>query len=504
MTEVGDHGPSRVQLRGYGYRHLIRDTWAVRGIDLDVEPGERVLLLGPSGAGKSTLLQAMAGLLDEESGDIEGSLLVDGRPPIRASGGHGRSRTGIVFQDPDSQLVMSRAGDDVAFGLENAGLPREQIWPRVRAALDAVGFRYGLDRSTQQLSGGERQRLVLAGVLALRPQLLLLDEPTANLDPDGAAQVLSVLAAATADRSSTMIMIEHRVTPVLPLVDRVVVIDPSDGVIADGSPDRVLGAEHDRLAAGGVWVDDQLPWQPRRRKPAGGSPLLTIDQPQHRYGEGPLVPEPVRFEVAAGTVTAVVGPNGAGKSTLAGMMSGLTAPLAGVVRPGTELLAGLPGRVAARPVHRWPSERLAARIGTVFQNPEHQFLTGRVADEVALGPRHSRQRFARRAGELLERLGLADLAEANPFTLSGGEKRRLSVATALAGRPAVVVLDEPTFGQDRRTWIELVRLFAELADSGTALIVVSHDQLLSRALADRVVGLRTPQPELPGVPAEVR
>ncbi|GGL48945.1 ABC transporter ATP-binding protein [Microlunatus endophyticus] len=488
-------GPSRVELRGYGYRHLIRDSWAVRKVDLVVEPGERVLLLGPSGAGKSTILQAIAGLLDEESGDVDGSLLVDGRPPVAASGGRGRSDTGIVFQDPDSQLVMGRAGDDVAFGLENAGVDREQIWPRVRAALDAVGFPYGLDRSTQQLSGGERQRLVLAGVLALRPRLLLLDEPTANLDPDGAAQILTVLEQLTADRSATMIIIEHRITPVLPLVDRVVVIDPSDGVIADGAPAAVLGAEADRLAAGGVWVDDQLPWRPQRPERRPGPGLLRIDRPQRRYGSGPLVPEPIEADIARGSVTALVGPNGAGKSTLAGMVSGLATPESGGIVPGAALTAGLPRRVAGRPVHRWPSEHLAARIGTVFQNPEHQLLTGRVSDEVALGPRYSRAEYARRAGELLERLGLAKLSDANPFTLSGGEKRRLSVATALAGRPQVVVLDEPTFGQDRRTWIELVKLFAELADSGTGLVIVSHDRLLTEALADRIVEVRPPTAE---------
>lgn len=499
---LGDHDPARVELRGYGYRHLIRDTWAVRSIDLVVEPGERVLLLGPSGAGKSTLLQAIAGLLDEESGDVEGSLLVDGTPPVRASGGHGSSATGIVFQDPDSQMVMSRAGDDVAFGLENAGVPSEEIWPRVRVALDDVGFAYGLDRPTQQLSGGERQRLVLAGVLALRPRLLLLDEPTANLDPDGAAQILSVLARTTADRSATMIMIEHRITPVLPLVDRVVVVDPDDGVIADGPPDQVLCSERERLALGGVWVDDQLPWSPTRRPGASQNSLLEIDRPQRRYGLGPLVPAPVEFRVRPGSVTAVVGPNGAGKSTLAGMVSGLTAPATGMINPGAQLINGLPGRIAGRPVHRWPSEQLAARIGTVFQNPEHQFLTRRVADEVSLGPRRDRTAYTRRAGELLERLGLAHLADANPFTLSGGEKRRLSVATALAGRPRVVVMDEPTFGQDRRTWIELVKLFAELADSGTGLVLVSHDRLLSAALADQVIEVRRPA-QVPAAPAGV-
>lgn len=490
---AADRGPSRVCLQGFGFRHLIRPDWAVRGIDLRIEPGERVLLLGPSGAGKSTLLQAIAGLLDSETGDLAGSITVDGAPPTPASGGHGLSRTGIVFQDPDSQLVMSRCGDEVAFGLENAGVARDQIWPRVRRALAAVGFGYPLDRPTQALSGGERQRLVLAGVLALRPRLLLLDEPTANLDPDGAEQVIRAIAEATADRSATMIMIEHRITPVLQLVDRVIVIDPEHGVIADGDPERVLAAEHDRLAANGVWVDDQLPWAADRSGQHAGAELLRAEAPRRRYvADGPLLPGPVEVNIAAGTVTAIIGPNGVGKSTLAAMLSGLAAPQVGAVTPSADLVAGMRPRTAVRPIRRWPSEQLAARIGTVFQNPEHQFLTGRVADEVRLGPRHSRQAYAARADELLERLGLAGLAEANPFTLSGGEKRRLSVATALAGRPRVVILDEPTFGQDRRTWIELAGLFAELADDGIALVCVSHDRLLTQALADQIVTLARP------------
>ena len=174
----------------WGLRHPGRREWAVRGLDLTIEPGERVLLLGASGAGKSTLLTALAGLVDTSVVETEGELLVDGRDPREA-----RDRTGLLFQDPESQIMMGRAGDDVAFGLENRCVPSDGIWPRVDAALAAVDFPYGRDRPTHALSGGEQQRLALAGTLALRPGLLMLDEPTANLDPDGAAEVRSVLGA---------------------------------------------------------------------------------------------------------------------------------------------------------------------------------------------------------------------------------------------------------------------------------------------------------------------
>ncbi|MBO4210968.1 ATP-binding cassette domain-containing protein, partial [Micromonospora echinofusca] len=204
-----------------------------------IEAGERVLLLGPSGAGKSTLLAALAGLLPEDSGEREGHVEVDGLEPRKA-----RDRVGVVFQDPESQLVMARCGDDVAFGLENRGVPADEIWPRVDEALARVGFPYPRDRPTAALSGGEQQRLALAGVLALRPGLLLLDEPTANLDPAGAALVRQAVTTALSP-DTTLILVEHRVTEALPLVDRVVVLQPGGGVRADGPPEQVFAAHGD-------------------------------------------------------------------------------------------------------------------------------------------------------------------------------------------------------------------------------------------------------------------
>src|SRR5688572_18383411 len=219
---------SAVELRGFGWRHAGRRAWAVRGVDLRIERGERVLLLGPSGAGKSTLLAALAGLLPDDSGEQEGTVEVDGLDPRKA-----RERVGIVFQDPAAQIVMARAGDDVAFGLENRGVPADEIWPRVDAALARVGFRYGRDRSTSAVSGGGRERRVVAGALGQRAEGLLLEEPTANLDPAGAALVREALATAV-DPDTTVLLVEHRVADALPLVDRVVVLASGGGVRADG------------------------------------------------------------------------------------------------------------------------------------------------------------------------------------------------------------------------------------------------------------------------------
>jgi energy-coupling factor transporter ATP-binding protein EcfA2 len=465
-----------VRLAGWGYRHATRHAWAVRDVDLRIEPGERVLLTGASGSGKSTLLRALGGLLEPEAGESTGVLTVDDRPA-----GSRRSRAGVVFQDPDSQLVMTRAGDDVAFGLENIGVPPERIWSEVDQALAAVGFPFGRNRATGALSGGQKQRLVLAGALAARPGLLLLDEPTAQLDPDGADLVRGAVTRALSGRRATLVVVDHDIEAWLPLVDRVV-----------------------ELLAGGGSVEHPPGWTPpplripARRPRAGGQVLLSALRAgfTHRGSTSPAL-APTDVLLPAGRTLAVTGPNGTGKSTLALLLAGLRSPTTGTVVAGPGLTGGL--RRPERPPSRWRAAELVCRIGTVFQQPEHQFLTGRVRDELSLGPLRTgagNAAAAQLADELLERLGLSALAAANPYTLSGGQQRRLSVATALATRPRVLVLDEPTFGQDRDTWAELVALLAEQQDGDRALCLVTHDAAVVSALADDVLSL--------GVPAVVR
>ncbi len=471
---------AHVDLRGFGWRHAGRRAWAVRGLDLRIDRGERVLLLGASGAGKSTLLAALAGLLAEDSGEQEGSVTVDGVDPRAA-----RDRVGILFQDPQTQLVMARCGDDVAFGLENQGVPRTQIWPRVRDALRAVGFRYPLARSTSELSGGEQQRLALAGALVRRPTLLLLDEPTANLDPSGAVAVRQAVAQVLAGNEATLLLVEHRVAEVLALVDRVVVLDPAGGLAADGPPGDVFARHGERLAEQGVWVPGR-PALGRRSATPAGDVVLRAESAGYRFrGAGAPALRPTSVAVRAGETLAVTGANGSGKTTLALLIGGLLAPTSGAVEASSAL------GPTPHP-HTWRAAPLARRIGSVFQNPEQQFLRTRVDEELAVGPRrlgYAGTVVASIVDELLGRLRLAPLAAANPYTLSGGEQRRLSVATALATAPAVLVLDEPTFGQDRRTWTELVDLLAKLRGDGCAIVTVTHDADLVASLADRTLEL---------------
>jgi len=502
--------PARLEAHGWGWRYATRRRWAIRRASVRIEPGERVLLLGASGSGKSTLLQGLGGVLGgADEGEAEGALLVDGIPADRA-----RGRVGMVLQDPDTQTILARVGDDVAFGCENLGVPRAEIWPRVDAALAAVGLDLPLDRPTSALSGGQKQRLALAGVLAMRPGAILLDEPTANLDPAGVAEVHRAVASALDGTGATLVVIEHRIDAWIDLVDRVIVLGTADDttvVIADGDPRAVLEERADELAAMGVWVPgidvaeraralvratstSPSPSPEAFTRPVspssghgprgGGEELLRADGLVVGRAKGVPVAGPFDLALRAGEVLGITGPNGAGKSTLGLTLAGLIPPQRGRVRATAALHVDASGTDP----FSWSSRELLTRIGTVLQSPEHQLLAGTVRDELSIGPRAlglPEAEIQARVTELLARLRLDVLAAANPYTLSGGEKRRLTVAAALATRPRVLVLDEPTFGQDARTWAELVAIIAEVRDAGTAVIAISHDEDVLRALDAR-------------------
>ena len=475
--------PVSVTASGWGWRHTGRLRWAIRNLDFVIEPAECVLLLGASGAGKSTLIHALAGVLGgDDDGEHEGQLLVDGLPPAAS-----RGRAGLVLQDPDSQVILSTLGNDVAFGCENLGLGRDEIWHRVHESLDAVGLRLPLDHPTSKLSGGQKQRLALAGVLAMHPGLLLLDEPTANLDPDGVADVRDAVQRVLERTSATLVVIEHRVDVWLPVVDRVIVLSANGGVLADGPADAVLANQGRSLSEAGVWVPGYPPAMPKRRSRAESAGPLLLGANGLTVGRNHAVLSNVDLDIQAGTGTVLTGPNGSGKTTLGLTLAGLLPPLDGAVLAAETLRAG----AGPHPI-RWKSGELLTRIGTVFQEPEHQFLTSTVAEELAIGPRALKLAppvIGRRVSEMLDRLRLDHLAAVNPFTLSGGEKRRLSVGTVLATSPRVLALDEPTFGLDSRTWQELVALLAELLDAGSAIVAMTHDILFSAALADQEVRL---------------
>ena len=482
----GEGAGARVCARGWGWRHAGRKNAALSGVDLDIAPGERVLVLGPSGSGKSTLMGGLAGLLGgAEEGEATGTLTVDGVAPADA-----RGRVGLLMQDPEAQVVLARVGDDVAFGMENLGVPREEIWPRVADSLNAVGLSVPLDHSTTELSGGQKQRLALASILAMGPGLLLLDEPTANLDPSGVAEVRAAVEKVVEHTGATVVVVEHRVDVWASLVDRVIVV--ADGAIAaDGPLDEVLAQQGDALRERGIWLpgdDVAAEVGPAPEVPPASSEAALIARVANLtigYDASAPVRSGIDLTIERGVSTCIVGANGAGKSTFALTLAGLLPPLEGTVE--VETSDGTRGDP-----HQWSSKQLLGRMSMVFQEPEYQFLAATVAEELAIGPRAAGmtdEEIAPLVDEHLEALGLTKLARANPMTLSGGEKRRLSVATALISAPELLILDEPTFGQDRGTWLGLVRLLRAALERGVTLVSITHDPAFVAAMGQRVVDL---------------
>ena len=483
---LGEGAGARVCARGWGWRHAGRKNAALSGVDLDIAPGERVLVLGPSGSGKSTLMGGLAGLLGgAEEGEATGTLTVDGVAPADA-----RGRVGLLMQDPEAQVVLARVGDDVAFGMENLGVAREEMWPRVENSLEAVGLSVPLDHSTTELSGGQKQRLALASILAMGPGLLLLDEPTANLDPSGVAEVRAAVETVVESTGATMVVVEHRVDVWASLVDRVIVV--ADGAIAaDGPLDEVLAQQGDALRERGIWLpgdDVAAEVGPAPEVPPASSeaaPIARVADLTIGYDASSPVRSGIDLTIERGVSTCIVGANGAGKSTFALTLAGLLPPLEGTIEVETsDGTAGDP--------HEWSSKQLLGRMSMVFQEPEYQFLAATVAEELAIGPRAagmSEAEIAPLVDEHLEALGLTKLARANPMTLSGGEKRRLSVATALISAPELLILDEPTFGQDRGTWLGLVRLLRAALERGVTLVSITHDPAFVAAMGQRVVDL---------------
>ena len=483
---LGEGAGARVCARGWGWRHAGRKNAALSDVDLDIAPGERVLVLGPSGSGKSTLMGGLAGLLGgAEEGEATGTLTVDGVAPADA-----RGRVGLLMQDPEAQVVLARVGDDVAFGMENLGVVREEIWPRVENSLEAVGLSVPLDHLTTELSGGQKQRLALASILAMGPGLLLLDEPTANLDPSGVAEVRAAVEKVVERTGATVVVVEHRVDVWASLVDRVIVV--ADGAIAaDGPLDEVLEQQGDALRERGIWLpgdDVAAEVGPAPEVPPASSeaaPIARVTDLTIGYDAAAPVRSGIDLTIKRGVSTCIVGANGAGKSTFALTLAGLLPPLEGAVEVETsDGTAGDP--------HEWSSKQLLGRMSMVFQEPEYQFLAATVAEELAIGPRAAGmtdEEIAPLVDEHLEALGLTKLARANPMTLSGGEKRRLSVATALISAPELLILDEPTFGQDRGTWLGLVRLLRAALDRGVTLVSITHDPAFVAAMGQHVVDL---------------
>ncbi|TPW76669.1 ABC transporter ATP-binding protein [Schumannella soli] len=524
-----------LEVRGLRIRHEDRPRWTPDGVDLEVRLGEVVLLLGPSGSGKSTLASALNGLTPQSiPADMQGTVRVAGIGTDHESVGRLSAHVAMVFQDPDAQIVTGTVLDEVCFGPENLLVPAEEVLERAEAALRRVGLWERRDENPDRLSGGGRQRLAIAAALALRAPLIVLDEPTANLDPAGIDEVYAALAELVATGDHALVLIEHNLDAAMQLVDRVLVLDGLGRVAASGPAREVLTERAEELHDLGVWLPestlaalrlraagihlDPLPLTPadltraldaielpeprtrvaeRERESisaaaegrANGTAADTVAPPASDLAldvrglalsrGGVPVLHDVDLALGRGRFLALVGENGAGKTSLLQAIAGVIRAPKGRIR-----VAGLdPATTDAR--------RLADRIGFVFQNPEHQFIRGTVADELAHGLELRRvdpDEIATRVEAMLARVDLGELRDVHPFLLSGGQKRRLSVGTALITGAEVLALDEPTFGQDRARAAELLDILDDLVAGGTTVIAVTHDlQLVADHASDTAV-----------------
>ncbi|TQJ30541.1 ABC transporter ATP-binding protein [Microbacterium sp. SLBN-146] len=524
-------GAPLVRVRDLAIRYEGTDAAIPAGATFDIAPGEVVLLLGPSGSGKSTLTLALNGLIPHAiPAELSGSVEVAGLRTTTSTVAELSPHVAMVFQDPDAQLVTGTLLDEVAFGPENLRMPVVDVLARAEDALRRVGLWERRAENPDRLSGGGRQRLAIACALAMGSPLLVLDEPTANLDPRGIEEVYAALAELVAAGDRAILLVEHNLDAAVGFVDRVVVLDHAGRVAADGPVDAVLRQRADELHDMGVWLPvstlaalrlrragyalEPLPLTPAElttaleaaasvpgrtiapmsedagdivRQKADSptvvrerTPLIAVRGLRVRRGRTDVL-HGIDLDVADGDFVAIVGANGAGKTTLLQALAGVVPAPRGTVRLGTIDV----GRADAR--------TLASRIGFVFQNPEHQFIAHSVFDEIAHGLRRqglAEDEVRARTMTLLDRFGLRDKADSHPFLLSGGQKRRLSVGTALVAGAPVLALDEPTFGQDRARADELLALLKELNTDGTTIIVVTHDMQLVTEYADRVVVMR--------------
>ena len=462
-----------IEARGLGFSHRGTGTRQLAGITCDIPAGSRVAVMGAAGAGKSTFAMTLNGLVPHHHpGDLYGQLRVAGIATHETTPPSLVRVVGLVSQNPEAQVMERLVIDDVATGPANLGLGRDEVLSRARRALEEVRLAGLADRETATLSGGQLQRLTIAGVLAMEPHILVLDDPTSALDPEGAATVRRIVANLSA-AGRTVVMVDHDPDAVATWADLLLVLE--EGKLAYfGAPGPFLDDEQ-RVAAAGIRPRHQdrggVPGRPEPQTP----PVLEAIDLTHRYPSGVLALDGVDVTIHRGEFVALLGGNGAGKTTLAKHFAGLLEPTSGTVRSHAE------------------------RVGFVFQNPDHQIFANTVLDEAAFGPRNAGlpdPDVAARAGRALERVGLGDVAGLHPLRLGRGDRQRLAVASALAMNPDVLILDEPTSGLDWRGTKALMGLLTDLNRDGTTIVMITHDLPLAARHASRTVTLPAPVPEM--------
>jgi energy-coupling factor transport system ATP-binding protein len=488
----------RIEQLGFHYRTATQP--ALQDVAFDAAAGELLLVAGGSGSGKSTLLRCLNGLAPRSyRGELTGRLQIMGQDPASLNLAQLAQLTGTLLQDPERQIVASYVERQAAFGPENLGWPRERINAAVATTLERLGITGLRQRETHHLSGGERQKVALAGLLTMQPPILLLDEPLASLDPAAAREALTLFRE-LADEGRAVLLVEHRVEDAL-------AADPQRALFLAEGRQRYLGdiagflqfADPREvklpvtiaLQHGGSDVPQRVP-SPRPR-PSPGDPLLEFEDVHFAYGEGAPVLRGVSLTVHQGEVVAILGPNGAGKSTMLRHTIGLHKAQHGQVR------------VAGQDVRRSTTAQLAHTVGYVFQSPSHMLFASTVRDELAFGPRNLGRNAAAIEALLpdtLAQVGLDGFADRAPFSLSFGQQKRLSIAAVLSMQPRVLVLDEPTAGQDYANTIALMHTIGSLRGL-EATVLITHDLDLAITYATRVVLMRDGQIEADGPPEQV-
>lgn len=507
-------------------------------VSLTVDRGEFVILAGPSGSGKTTLANCIKGVVPQlVGGTVEGSISVCGLDPRTESPAQLAQRVGMVFQDPESQLCNLFIQDELAFGLENLRFAPNSIKDRVKGALSFLGLKDTDQRLVYEASGGQKQRIAIGSVLVMEPEIFIFDDPTANLDPKGSREVFATIEDLHR-QGRTIILITHYLDDALSFADRLVVLNHGRKVI-DDTPSRVLaefGLDLPRrygvrlpqvselaLQLGSILAWKRIPLSPEQFYEEGVDQLACLvgygtcsvcGQVRTAYGSsapgagivakdinfyyhnGTQALKGVSFEINLGERVAIAGNNGSGKTTLAKLMLGLLRPT-----QGTMSTCGMR-------VGKVRNSSITRKVGYVFQYPEHQFVKENVFDEVAYGMRVAgldENTIRSRVREMLDLFGLSGLENRHPLTLSGGERRRLSVITMLVVSPQVLILDEPTFGQDPANAARLMELVFSDVDVGTSVtpIVISHDMSIIAQYCQRVLVMSDGQMLYDGTPAEL-
>ena len=467
---------------------------ALHDFSLQVEEGEFLLVVGASGAGKSTMLRLVNGLVPHfYGGELSGSVRVGGRDPVELGPGEMSDTAGMVFQDPEAQFVAEVVDDEMAFAMENAGLRLNVMRRRIEEALDAIGIEHLRGRRVSTLSGGEKQRVAIASVLTLQPKVLVLDEPTSQLDPQSAEEVLDALVKLNKDLGLTVILSEHRLERVVQHADRILYMEQDKPPLI-GEPREVLAQIP--LAPPLVQVGKLMGWSPlplsikeakkfmREGSVVSGQwsvveapnlerpPEIVLEDVWFGYGERSVL-RGLNVEFRGGEITALMGRNGAGKTTILKLIVGLLEPGRGVVRT-----VELDTRQAAL-------EQIARLVGYVPQQPDVLLFADTVQGEVDFTRRA--HRLPPDGAGLLSHLGLTRYRESDPRDLSVGERQRVALAAVLAGDPKAIILDEPTRGLDYLQKEALVSLLRGLRDEGRTIVLATHDVELAAHVADRIV-----------------